>query len=234
MKTLGILGGMSPESTASYYVNVNRAVNRALGGNRSAKILMSSVDFEEIVQCQKSGDWQKAGEILAEQAELLERAGADGILLATNTMHKVASRITDRINVPFLHILDVVANRIKARGLSCVALLGTAFTMSDNFYRDGLTERGVNAIVPDQRDQREIHRIIFDELCLGVIKPESKDFYLKTIEKLTALGAEGVILGCTEIGLLINQTDSALPFFDTAALHSEMAVNFILEKQENL
>lgn len=230
MKTLGILGGMSPESTVSYYVNVNRAVNRALGGNRSAKILMSSVDFEEIVQCQKAGDWPKAGEILAEQAELLERAGADGILLATNTMHKVASQITDRINVPFLHILDGVANRIKARGLNNVALLGTAFTMSDNFYRDGLTERGINAIVPDESDQREIHRIIFDELCLGAIKPESKDFYLKTIEKLTALGAEGVILGCTEIGLLINQTDSALPFFDTAALHSEMAVDFILEK----
>ncbi|WGE81430.1 aspartate/glutamate racemase family protein [Actinobacillus equuli subsp. haemolyticus] len=230
MKTLGILGGMSPESTVSYYLNINRAVNQALGGNASAKILMSSVDFAEIVQCQKSGDWQKAGEILAQQAKLLEQAGAEGILLATNTMHKVASPIVEAISVPFLHILDAVADSIKAKGLTTVALLGTAFTMSDNFYVDGLRQRGITPLVPDEQTQQEIHRIIFEELCLGQFLPQSKAFYLKTIEKLTALGAQGVILGCTEIGLLINQSDSALPFFDTAELHSEMAVNFILEK----
>ncbi|WP_041639419.1 aspartate/glutamate racemase family protein [[Mannheimia] succiniciproducens] len=230
MKTIGILGGMSPESTASYYLEINRAVNLALGGNASAKLLISSVDFEEIVQCQKAGDWQKAGKILAEQAKLLEQAGADGILLATNTMHKVARPIIDNISVPFLHILDAVADSIKAKGLNKVALLGTAFTMSDNFYRDGLIERGITPVVPDEETQKEIHRIIFEELCIGKILPQSKTFYLKTIEKLTALGAEGVILGCTEIGLLINQADSTLPFFDTALLHSEMAVDFVLEK----
>lgn len=230
MKTLGILGGMSPESTVSYYLNINRAVNQALGGNASAKMLLSSVNFEEIVQCQKAGDWQQAGRLLAKEAKLLEQAGADGILLATNTMHKVARPIIDAISVPFLHILDVVAQRIKAQGLSKVALLGTAFTMSDNFYKDGLRERGVEAVVPDEITQKEIHRIIFDELCLGQFKPEAKDFYLKTIETLAKQGAEGVILGCTEIGLLINQNDSALPFFDTAELHSQMAVEFVLER----
>lgn len=230
MKTLGILGGMSPESTVSYYLNINRAVNQQVGGNASAKLLVSSVNFEDIVECQKSGDWQRSGEILSQQAVLLEQAGVDGILLATNTMHKVAHQIVAQISVPFLHILDATANAIKAKGLNKVALLGTAFTMSDNFYKDGLLERGITPIVPDEQTQQEIHRIIFDELCLGKIKPESKAFYLKTIENLTALGAEGVILGCTEIGLLINQSDSSLPFFDTATLHSEMAVNFILEK----
>ncbi|MEG9498692.1 aspartate/glutamate racemase family protein [Mannheimia indoligenes] len=230
MKTLGILGGMSAESTVSYYLNINRAVNQALGGNSSAKIFISSVNFEEIVQHQKQGNWQRAGEILAEQAKLLEQAGAEGILLATNTMHKVANQITDNISVPFLHILDCVADSIQAKGLSKVALLGTQFTMSDNFYRDGLLVRGITPVVPDECTQKEIHRIIFDELCLGKIEQNSKDFYLKTIEDLAALGAEGVILGCTEIGLLIQQSDSELPFFDTAELHSQMAVEFILGK----
>ncbi|MEG9487057.1 aspartate/glutamate racemase family protein [Mannheimia indoligenes] len=228
MKTLGILGGMSAESTVSYYLNINRAVNQALGGNSSAKIFISSVNFEEIVQHQKQGNWQRAGEILAEQASLLEQAGAEGILLATNTMHKVANQITDNISVPFLHILDCVADSIQAKGLSKVALLGTQFTMSDNFYRDGLLERGITPIVPDESTQKEIHRIIFDELCLGKIEQNSKDFYLKTIKDLAVLGAEGVILGCTEIGLLIQQSESELPFFDTAELHSQMAVEFVL------
>lgn len=228
MKTLGILGGMSAESTVSYYLNINRAVNQALGGNSSAKIFISSVNFEEIVQCQKQGNWQRAGEILAEQAKLLEQAGAEGILLATNTMHKVANQITDTISVPFLHILDCTAKAIRAKGISKVALLGTQFTMSDNFYRDGLVERGITPIVPDESTQKEIHRIIFDELCLGKIEQNSKDFYLQTIKDLAALGAEGVILGCTEIGLLVQQSDSELPFFDTAELHSQMAVEFIL------
>ncbi|HHW7567982.1 TPA: aspartate/glutamate racemase family protein [Mannheimia haemolytica] len=228
MKTLGILGGMSAESTVSYYININRAVNQALGGNSSAKILLSSVNFEEIVQHQKQGNWQQSGEILAEQAKLLEQAGAEGILLATNTMHKVAKQISDNISVPFLHILDCVADSIQSKGLSKVTLLGTQFTMSDNFYRDGLIERGITPLVPDETAQKEIHRIIFDELCLGKIEESSKAFYLETIKQLQAQGAEGVILGCTEIGLLIQQSDSELPFFDTAALHSQMAVEFVL------
>ncbi|AHG78300.1 aspartate/glutamate racemase family protein [Mannheimia varigena] len=228
MKTLGILGGMSPESTVSYYLNINRAVNQVLGGNSSARLLIFSVNFEEIAQCQKQGDWQRSGEILAEQACLLEQAGADGILLATNTMHKVAKQISDNISVPFLHILDCTAEAIKAKGINKVALLGTQFTMSDNFYRDGLIERGITPIVPDETTQKEIHRIIFDELCLGKIEASSKTFYLETIKRLSEQGAEGVILGCTEIGLLITQADSSLPFFDTAALHSQMAVDFVL------
>ncbi|QHB17232.1 aspartate/glutamate racemase family protein [Mannheimia pernigra] len=228
MKTLGILGGMSAESTVSYYININRAVNQALGGNSSAKILISSVNFEEIVQYQKKGNWQRSGEVLAEQARLLEQAGAEGILLATNTMHKVAKQISDNISVPFLHILDCVADSIQSKGLSKVTLLGTQFTMSDNFYHDGLIERGITPLVPDETAQKEIHRIIFDELCLGKIEESSKAFYLETIKQLQAQGAEGVILGCTEIGLLIQQSDSELPFFDTAALHSQMAVEFVL------
>lgn len=228
MKILGILGGMSAESTVSYYLNINRAVNQVLGGNSSAKMLISSVNFEEIVQHQKQGNWQRAGEMLAEQAKLLEQAGAEGILLATNTMHKVAKQISDNISVPFLHILDCVADNIQAKGLSKIALLGTQFTMSDNFYRDGLIERGITPIVPDEAKQKEIHRIIFDELCLGKIEATSKAFYLETIKQLSKQGAEGVVLGCTEIGLLIQQSDCELPFFDTAELHSQMAVDFVL------
>ncbi|QNS15279.1 aspartate/glutamate racemase family protein [Mannheimia bovis] len=228
MKTLGILGGMSAESTVSYYLNINRAVNQVLGGNSSAKMLISSVNFQEIVQHQKQGNWQRAGEMLAEQAKLLEQAGAEGILLATNTMHKVAKQISDNISVPFLHILDCVADNIQAKGLSKIALLGTQFTMSDNFYRDGLRERGITPIVPDEAKQKEIHRIIFDELCLGKIESTSKAFYLETIKQLSKQGAEGVVLGCTEIGLLIQQSDCELPFFDTAELHSQMAVDFVL------
>lgn len=228
MRTLGILGGMSPESTTTYYTEINRAVNQQLGGNTSAPLLISSVNFAEIVACQQQGDWPKAGEILAQAAVQLEKIGAEGILLATNTMHKVADQIIQAIQIPFLHILDIVAERIKAQGLHKVALLGTRFTMSDQFYIDGLQARGITPLVPPASEQAEIHRIIFDELCVGNISAPSKAYYLKTIDELAKQGAEGVILGCTEIGLLIQQSDSTLPFFDTAQLHSQMAVEFIL------
>ena len=229
MKTLGILGGMSPESTITYYSEINRLVNQAKGGNYSAPLLMVSVEFEQIVQYQKSGEWQRAGEVLAQAAQKLQNIGAEGILLATNTMHKVAPQIVQAIDVPFLHIIDATANAIKAKGIDKVALLGTSFTMSDTFYRDGLKARDIEAIVPHQQTQQEIHRIIFDELCVGKILPNSKAFYLKVIDELAQQGAEGVILGCTEIGLLVQQTDSPLPFFDTATLHSKMAADFILQ-----
>ncbi|MDU8923452.1 aspartate/glutamate racemase family protein [Pasteurellaceae bacterium LIM206] len=232
MKTLGIIGGMSPESTITYYSEINRLVNQALGANYSAPIVMVSVEFEEIVQCQKSGDWDKAGEILAAAARKLARIGADGIVLATNTMHKVAAPIMQAVNIPFLHILDATADAIKAKGLTQVALLGTRFTMQDHFYRAGLAERSITALVPDDDTQAEIHRIIFDELCVGKFNPTAKRFYLHTINELARQGAEGVILGCTEIGLLIRQTDSALPFFDTAQLHSRMAADFILDSNK--
>ncbi len=229
MKTLGIIGGMSPESTVTYYSEINRLVNQAKGGNFSAPLLMVSVEFDEIVQYQKSGNWQKAGEILADAGKKLETIGANGILLATNTMHKVAPQIIQAIQVPFLHILDATARAIKAQGLRKIALLGTSFTMSDVFYRDGLAERGISALVPNKDTQQEIHRIIFEELCVGKFLPDSKAFYLNTINELAQQGAEGVILGCTEIGLLVRQADSSLPFFDTAQLHSQMAATFILD-----
>ncbi len=229
MKTLGIIGGMSPESTVTYYSEINRLINQTKGGNFSAPLLMVSVEFDEIVQCQKSGNWQKAGEILADAGKKLETIGANGILLATNTMHKVAPQIIQAVQVPFLHILDATARAIKAQGLRKIALLGTSFTMSDAFYRDGLAERGISALVPNKDTQQEIHRIIFEELCVGKFLPDSKAFYLNTINELAQQGAEGVILGCTEIGLLVRQADSSLPFFDTAQLHSQMAANFILD-----
>lgn len=213
MKTLGIIGGMSPESTVTYYSQINRLVNQAKGGNHSAKLLMVSVEFEQIVQCQKVGDWQRAGQILADAAQRLEQIGAQGILLATNTMHKVADQITAAI---------------QAQKVQKVALLGTRFTMQDGFYRNGLRERGISALVPNAEQQAEIHRIIFEELCVGKFLPESKQFYLEVIADLHRQGAQGVILGCTEIGLLIQQTDFALPFFDTSQCHTKMAVEFIL------
>ncbi|BFU60543.1 MULTISPECIES: aspartate/glutamate racemase family protein [Rodentibacter] len=228
MKTLGIIGGMSPESTATYYTEINRLVNQRKGSNTSAPIVMVSVEFEEIVRYQKRGEWKKAGEILAEAAKRLEVVGAQGIVLATNTMHKVATQIQQAISIPFLHILDATANAIKARNIRKVALLGTKFTMSDNFYRDGLIQRGIVPIVPNEEIQNEIHRIIFDELCVGKFLSQSNAFYLDTIETLQKQGAEGVILGCTEIGLLVNQSDSPLPFFDTAKLHSQMAAEFVV------
>lgn len=229
MKTLGILGGMSPESTVSYYLNINRAVNQALGGNSSAKLLLSSVNFEEIVQCQNTANWDLAGKILAKEAKQLQSIGAKGILIATNTMHKVADVVQDAISIPLLHILDVVADNIKAQKLSKVALLGTHYTMADSFYIDGLAKRGIETIVPDELAKLEIHRIIFEELCLGKTTEKSKSYYLNVIDVLTQQGIEGVILGCTEIGLLLSQTDLSMPIFDTTQLHSQMAVDFILE-----
>lgn len=228
MKTLGIIGGMSPESTLTYYQQINRLVNQAKGANYTAPLLMVSVEFEQIVRLQKEGNWQKAGQILAEAAGKLEQIGADGILLATNTMHKVADQITAKIQVPFLHIIDAVANQIKAQGLNKVALLGTSFTMQDNFYIDGLKQRGIEAIVPDVEQQKQIHHIIFDELCVGKFLEKSKKYYLDVIDDLKQKDAQGVILGCTEIGLLIQQSDSDLLLLDSSKLHTEMAVDFIL------
>lgn len=228
MKTLGIIGGMSPESTEIYYRDINRLVNQAAGGNRSAPIVMLSVDFEEIVRHQKNGAWQQTAAILSEAARKLESIGAEGILLATNTMHKNAEDIAAAISVPFLHILDAAAQAIQARQLRKIGVLGTAFTMQDNFYRQGLAERGIDMLVPETTVQTEIHRIIFEELCLGKILPKSRAFYLDAVQALAAQGAEGIILGCTEIGLLIRQEDHHLPFFDTAALHAQAAADFVL------
>lgn len=227
MKTLGIIGGMSPESTAVYYTQINRLINQKKGGNFSAPIVLHSVEFQQIVDCQKSGDWQRAGEILAQSARILQQAGADAVLLATNTMHKVAAPVAAEVSIPFLHIIDGVAESIQRQGFDTVGLLGTQFTMQDGFYLAALAERGIKAVVPDERTQAEIHRIIFEELCVGECLPSSRDFYLHAVGQLAEQGAQGVILGCTEIGLLIGQPDTALPLFDSTAIHIDMAVRFI-------
>lgn len=229
MKTLGIIGGMSPESTATYYTQINRQINQQLGNNHSAPLLLHSVEFQQIVDCQQSNNWAQAGKILAQSAQTLQRAGAQAILLATNTMHKVATSIQAAINVPFLHILDGVANHIKAQNINQVGLLGTRFTMQDNFYRNGLAERGIPTIVPDDDTQAAIHRIIFEELCVGKFPQSSKQFYLNTMQQLVEQGAQGIILACTEIGLLVNQSDTPIALFDTTEIHIRMAVDFMLQ-----
>lgn len=228
MKTLGIIGGMSSASTETYYHEINRLVNQAKGYHHSAPLIVYSVDFEPIVQYQKQNEWQKAGKLLAEIAEKLQQIGAEGILLATNTMHKVAPAIQEKITVPFLHIVDATAQAIQAQNIQKVALLGTQFVMQQDFYKHGLAQYQIEAIVPDKETQQEVHRIIFQELCVGHISPQSKQYYLNVIEQLISQGAKGVILGCTEIGLLIQQDDVNIPVFDTATLHAKMAVDFIL------
>ena len=228
MKTIGIIGGMSPESTVLYYQIINRETNSRLGGNRSAKILLDSVDFEEIVRLQKSGDWAAAGNVLAQSARKLEAGGADFLLLATNTMHKVAPAIEQAAGIPLLHVVDATAAAIKRQGLSAVGLLGTRFTMSDGFYMERMGSQGVQTITPTAAEQDEIHRIIFDELCLNRIRPESARYFYDVIGRLKNEGAQGVILGCTEICLLVNETDSPLPVFDSTAIHALSAVDAAL------
>lgn len=229
MKTIGIIGGMSPESTVVYYQTINREINRRLGGNRSADIVLHSVDFEQIVALQKTGDWAAAAACLSESAQKLERIGADVLLLATNTMHKVADEIQAAVQVPLLHLVDATAEAVKAQGLATVGLLGTQFTMSDGFYSRRMQRQGVRTLVPSETQQAEIHRVIFDELCLGRFEAEAKAYYLNVIEDLRAQGAEGVILGCTEIGLLLKPEDCALPLFDSAEIHAHSAVDFVLQ-----
>ncbi|HDS1150977.1 TPA: aspartate/glutamate racemase [Pluralibacter gergoviae] len=229
MKTIGLLGGMSWESTIPYYRLINEGVKQRLGGLHSAKILLHSVDFHEIEACQASGEWDKAGEILAQAAADLERIGAEGIVLCTNTMHKVAAPIEARCRVPFLHIADATGRAIEKQALRNVALLGTRYTMEQDFYRGRLEQQfGINSLIPDADDRARINQIIFDELCLGTFSATSRDYYLQVIARLAARGAEGVIFGCTEIGLLVPAEMSPLPVFDTAALHAADAVDFML------
>lgn len=229
MKTIGLLGGMSWESTIPYYRLINEGIKQRLGGLHSAKILMHSVDFQEIEACQSSGEWDKAGEILADAAAALESIGAEGIVLCTNTMHKVAAPIETRCSVPFLHIADATGRAIAKQGLRNVALLGTRYTMEQDFYRGRLEQAfGISSLVPEADDRARINQIIFDELCLGTFSDASRDYYLEVIARLAAQGAEGVIFGCTEIGLLVPAERSPLPVFDTAALHASDAVEFML------
>ncbi|ELQ6062321.1 aspartate/glutamate racemase [Cronobacter sakazakii] len=232
MKTVGLLGGMSWESTIPYYRLINEGVRDRLGGLHSAQLLLHSVDFHDIEACQASGEWEKAGEMLAQAALGLERAGAQAIVLCTNTMHKVAHQIEARCALPFLHIADATGRAIAQAGLRQVALLGTRYTMEQDFYRARLEEGfGVTSIIPDASARLRINQIIFDELCLGKITTESKRYYQQQVEILAEQGAQGVIFGCTEIGLLLGAQDCPLPVFDTAALHAADAVNFMLSDQ---
>lgn len=229
MKTIGLLGGMSWESTIPYYRLINEGVKEKLGGLHSASLLLHSVDFHEIEVCQRSGEWERAGDILAQAAAGLEQAGAQGIVLCTNTMHKVAGQIEARCQVPFLHIADATGRAIVDQRLQKVALLGTRYTMEQDFYRGRLGEQfAIETLIPQEADRERVNQIIFDELCLGTFSEESRDYYIALIARLAEQGAQGVIFGCTEIGLLVSQAQSPIPVFDTAALHAADAVAFML------
>ncbi|MDX8238102.1 aspartate/glutamate racemase family protein [Acinetobacter pittii] len=228
MKTIGLLGGMSWESTALYYQQINKMIHRKLGKLHSAKVIINSVDFEEIAALQAKGLWQEAGTYLAEQALNLEKAGADCILVCTNTMHKVAAQIEESITVPFLHIADATAKEILNQNITKVALLGTAFTMEQDFYKARLRDHGIDVIIPNEADRKIVHRIIYEELCLGVINPDSQQQYIAIVERLIAEGAEGIVLGCTEICMLIGELKFSVPLFDTTTNHAKEAVSFAL------
>ena len=223
MKTIGLIGGMSWESTVTYYQIINRTVQEELGGLHSAKIYLYSVDFAEIEAYQANGEWEKSGEVLAEAAWRLEQAGAELILICTNTMHKVAPLVKEKINVPLIHIAEATACELQKCEIAKVGLLGTKYTMTQDFYKSKLIEAGIEVVIPDPEDVEIVNTIIYEELCLGVIKEESKEKYLHIIDKLQQKGAQGVILGCTEIGLLVQQQDTELPVFDTAFIHSKNA-----------
>jgi|SRR5471030_897364 len=229
MKTLGLLGGMSWESTLPYYRLINQGVSAGLGGLHSASIVLYSVDFAEIAQLQVSGQWREAGDILAQKALVLQQAGAQGIVLCTNTMHKVAEIIERACDLPLLHIADATARQINAQGLHRVGLLGTRFTMQQDFYRHRIEQPyGIEVLTPDLADMDEIHRIIFEELCLGQLREASRHVFRRVIATLEARGIEGLILGCTEISLLIGSADATVPLFDTTAIHAAAAVDFAL------
>ena len=229
LKTIGLIGGMSWESTATYYKIINETVKEKLGGLHSAKCILYSVDFQEIEECQANGNWEKSGEILGEAAYNLEKAGADFIVICTNTMHKVVNQIKEKISVPILHIAEMTAEKILEKGLKNIALLGTKYTMEQDFYKSKLIEKGINVIIPDKNDIETINEVIYDELCLGTINFNSKKKFLEIVDKLRSKGAEGIILGCTEIGLIIKNEDTDVPLFDTAIIHAEQAAMYSIK-----
>ena len=229
MKTIGLIGGMSWESTVTYYQLINESVKATLGGLHSAKILLYSVDFAQIEQYQASGAWDKSAEVLTDAAKRLESAGADFIVICTNTMHKVAPQIQQAIHIPILHIADATANALLKKGIRRTALLGTKYTMTQDFYKERLIARGIEVVIPNDPEIETVNRVIYEELCLGVVSEASRRKYCEIIERLKKEnGAEAVILGCTEIGLLIRPEDSVLPVFDTARIHAEAAAALAL------
>ncbi|MCV0026942.1 MULTISPECIES: aspartate/glutamate racemase family protein [Bacillus] len=225
MKTIGLIGGMSWESSAEYYRIINEEIKKKLGGLHSAKCLLYSVDFKEIEHYQSVGAWDKAGEALGEVARSLEKAGADFIVICTNTMHKVLGYIQEMITIPILHIADATAEQIIRQDIRSVGLLGTKYTMEQDFYKSRIASHDINVIVPNDDERELINNIIYQELCLGEIKQSSKNIYKKIINNLVDRGAEGIILGCTEIGLLVKVEDSEVPLFDTTLIHAQKAVN---------
>lgn len=227
---LGIIGGMSWESTQSYYRLINEGVKAELGGLHSADLLIHSVDFAPIGALQAQGAWDELGNIMASSGTRLQVAGAKGLLIATNTMHKVADDVQEATDLPIIHIAEATANAIKEQNLTKIALLGTQFTMTQDFYKQRLMDAGLQVLIPEEEARAEVHRIIYEELCQGQIKDSSRHYYVNVIKALAEQGAEGVILGCTEIGLLITQADSLLPVFDTTAIHAKAAVAFLLNK----
>ncbi|MCC6146445.1 MAG: aspartate/glutamate racemase family protein [Anaerolineaceae bacterium] len=229
MKTIGLIGGMSWESSLEYYRIINEAIKARLGGFHSAKSILYSVDFAEIESLQRSGRWEEAAGMLAGAAKSLENGGADCVVLCTNTMHKVAEEIETSVNIPFLHIVDTTAQQIKRAGIRKAGLLGTRFTMEEEFYVNRLVQKhGLDILIPDAQGRELVHRVIFDELVLGEIRLPSKERYLDVIAQMVEQGAEGIILGCTEIGLLVHAQDCLVPLFDTARIHAEAAVEFSL------
>ena len=229
MKTLGLIGGMSWESSIEYYRIINETVRDRLGGLHSARSLMYSVDFAEIEALQHAGRWEEATRMMVDAAGRLEAGGADGVIICTNTMHRMAAAVQERLSVPLLHIADATARRIQAAGLQHIGLLGTRFTMEDDFYCGRLVaNHGLDVVIPEQADRETVHRVIYEELVVGEIRPESKARYLEIVAQLVARGAQGVILGCTEIGLLVKQADTRVPLFDTTRIHAEAAVDWAL------
>jgi aspartate racemase len=230
LKIIGLIGGMSWESTVPYYRLINETVKEHLGGLHSAKVILYSVDFHDVERLQHAGDWEAAGELLADAARSLEAAGADFLVLCTNTMHKVANAIEAAVRIPLFHIADPTAAAIKAAGFSTVGLLGTRFTMEQSFYRDRLSERhGLQVLTPKPEDREIIHRIIYEELCRGAVLPESRAEYRRIMRELREQGVEAIILGCTEISLLVGQEDADVPLFDTTSIHARSAAEWALQ-----
>ena len=229
MKTIGLLGGMSWESTASYYRVLNEGIKSALGGFHSARIAMVSVDFDEIEKLQHTGSWEQMAQLLAAAAKSVEAAGADFLLICTNTMHKVAPQIERAISIPLLHIADATAEQLIRDRIKCVGLLGTRFTMEQDFYKRRLTEKfGIEVVIPDIEDRKLVHEVIYDELCMGTIEDSSRSSYLKIIDRLKQQGAAAVILGCTEIALLVQQDHTPVPLYDTTEIHAQHAIRYAL------
>lgn len=234
MKTIGLIGGMSWESSLEYYRIINEEVKNKLGGLHSAKCLLYSVDFEEVERYQAEGDWESAGKLLGTVAESLEKAGAEIIVICTNTMHKVIGSIEEKVSLPILHIADATANQIQKLEIRTVGLLGTKYTMEQDFYKSRIESNGIKVLIPNHEDREVINKVIYEELCLGNIQQSSRDYYKQVIKRLVADGAEGIILGCTEIGLLVKQEDSEVPLFDTTVIHAIESVNQAIEVMEKV